>query len=64
MSDQEFADGYYDGRDPNAPYPTNNRSARYRHSFTVGRAEIAKNPIPAAISRENARKAEEEDRAA
>lgn len=60
----EFFDGYSDGRDPDAPEPSANRSACYRHSFAVGRAELAGNPIPAAISRENARKAEEEDRGA
>lgn len=41
MSDQEFVDGYTDGRDPDAPEPSANRSHRYRHSFAVGRAEIA-----------------------
>lgn len=61
MSDEEFAEGYRDGRDPAAPDPSENRSARYRHSFAVGRAEIANRPIPAAVSRIEARKAEAED---
>lgn len=52
--DQEFCDGYRDGRDPLAPEPSDNRSAAYRHSFAVGRAELAGCPIPAAISRERA----------
>jgi hypothetical protein len=52
--DQEFADGYRDGRDRNAPDPSGNRSEAYRHSFAVGRAELAGAPIPAAVSRERA----------
>lgn len=60
--EQEFFDGYRDGRDPTAPEPSENRSAMYRHSFAVGRAELACKPIPAAISRENAAKAIEQER--
>lgn len=52
--DQEFMDGYFDGRDKFAPEPSDNRSDAYRHSFTIGRAELAGCPIPAAISRERA----------
>jgi hypothetical protein len=52
--DQEFMDGYRDGRDRNAPEPSDNRSAAYRHSFGVGRAELAGCPIPAALSRDRA----------
>jgi len=51
MIDDEFADGYRDGRDPGAPDPGENRSEAYRHSFAVGRAELADRPIPAAVSR-------------
>lgn len=53
MTDPEadFADGYRDGRDPDAPEPSANRSHAYRHSFEVGRAEINGQPIPAARSR-------------
>jgi hypothetical protein len=40
VSGQEFIDGYRDGRDPDAPEPSANRSHAYRHSFAVGRAEI------------------------
>jgi hypothetical protein len=57
MSDwleQEFCDGYRDGRDRFAPEPSDNRSDAYRHSFAVGRAELAGCPIPAATSRERA----------
>ncbi len=52
--DQEYVDGYRDGRDRDEPEPGPNRSAAYRHSFEIGRAEIAGRPIPAAISRQRA----------
>lgn len=52
--DEEFNDGYRDGRDPTTPEPSANRSAPYRHSFAVGRAEIEGKPIPAHLSRERA----------
>ena len=52
--DAEFLAGYLDGRDPDAPEPSSNRSHCYRHSFAVGRAELAKKPILASISRANA----------
>lgn len=61
--DWDFMDGYRDGRDPTSPEPSDNRSACYRHSFLVGRAEIAGCPIPAQISRDNAAEAEAKDRA-
>ena len=59
--DKDFANGYLDGRDPDAPEPSENRSYAYRHSFSVGRAEIEKRPIPAHISRANAAVAEQQD---
>lgn len=59
--DSEFADGYRDGRDRSAPEPSANRSACYRHSFWIGRAEIEGNPAIAAVARERARVAELED---
>jgi hypothetical protein len=49
--DADFLEGYLDGRDPNAPEPSANRSHSYRHSFAVGRAELANDPIPACVSR-------------
>lgn len=61
MSDDEFAAGYRDGRDPNSPEPSNNRSHSYRHSFAVGRAEIEGKPIPAGTSRHSADEAEMKD---
>ena len=60
----EFWEGYMDGRDPNCPEPSENRSNCYRHSFAVGRAELANNPIPASLSRERAAEAEAKDDAA
>jgi len=60
-ADNEFWQGYRDGRDPDCPEPSANRSHAYRHSFAVGRAELAGKPIPAAISRANARIAEAAD---
>lgn len=49
--EREHFDGYMDGRDPDAPEPSENRSAAYKHSFNVGRAELANRPIPAVLSR-------------
>lgn len=49
--DQEFLDGYRDGRDAHSPRPNNNRSQAYRHSWNVGRAELMNRPIPADVSR-------------
>lgn len=51
MSEDEFVEGYLDGRDVDAPEPSSNRSHSYRHSFMVGRAEVAGKPIPAHVSR-------------
>lgn len=52
--EQEFLDGYRDGRDRDAPEPSDNRSSAYRHSFNVGRAELASRPITASLSRARA----------
>lgn len=57
----EFVDGYLDGHDPDAPEPSANRSASYRHSFSVARAERAGKPIPAFISRPAAEEAAAKD---
>lgn len=59
--EQDFADGYRDGRTANCPEPSDNRSHAYRHSFAVGRAEIAGKPLPAAASRAAAQAAEVKD---
>jgi hypothetical protein len=50
----EWAQGYFDGRDRSAPEPGSNRDPRYVHSFRVGRAELAGDPIPAEVSRRRA----------
>lgn len=49
--DREHLDGYFDGRDPDNPEPSANRSAAYRHSFAVARAELANRPRLAVLSR-------------
>lgn len=63
-NDEEFMAGYFDGRDPHCPEPSDNRSTCYRHSFAVGRAEIAGCPIIASLSRERAAEAEAKDNGA
>lgn len=52
--DDEFMQGYRDGRDPDEPEPGPNRSAAYRHSFEIARAEKQNRPIPAHVSRAKA----------
>lgn len=39
-ANDDMIEGYYDGRDPDSPEPSANRSASYRHGHAVGRAEI------------------------
>lgn len=58
-ADEEFTQGYIDGRDPTIPPPGENRHPAYIHSFKVGRAEIEKAPIPAHVSRARAKLIEE-----
>jgi hypothetical protein len=62
MTEDEFVAGYLDGRNPDEPEPSANRSHSYRHSFAVGRAEIANKPIPAQAAREAAEIAANKDR--
>lgn len=59
--DRDFIEGYFDGRDPDSPQPSANRSRAYRHSWSVGRAEIEGRPIPAFISRAAASEAARKD---
>jgi hypothetical protein len=61
IHDEEFMAGYFDGRDINAPEPGENRSHCYRHSFAIGRAELAGKPIPVTVSRDAAAEAEAKD---
>lgn len=55
LADGDHSEGYRDGRDKDAPWPSGNRSPEYKHSFEVGRAESIGKPIPAAISRQRLR---------
>ena len=43
--DEEMLEGYRDGRNPDNPEPSDNRSYSYRHGFANGRAD--KNGKPA-----------------
>lgn len=60
----DMTQGYLDGRDRNAPWPSLNRSASYRHGFANGRDDLAHRPrAPAAELRKLAEQAETEDAA-
>ena len=50
MTHQDYVDGYLDGRHLDSPAPSENRSERYKHSFLVGRAEVAGCSIPFRVS--------------
>lgn len=39
-ANDDMIEGYRDGRDPDSPEPSANRSASYRHGHAVGRSEI------------------------
>jgi hypothetical protein len=48
----EMVEGYLDGRDPDCPEPSSNRSASYSHGFANGRDDLARKPrAPAAVLR-------------
>jgi hypothetical protein len=57
----EFVEGYRDGRNPDSPEASTNRSHSYRHSFAVGRAELEGSPIRAETARQKALEAEAKD---
>lgn len=40
-ANDEMVRGYLDGRDPDAPEASANRSHSYRHGFANGRAELS-----------------------
>jgi hypothetical protein len=40
----EMVEGYLDGRKPDNPEPSVNRSASYRHGFANGRDDLAHSP--------------------
>jgi hypothetical protein len=65
QAEVEMAEGYRDGRNPDCPPPSDNRSASYRHGFLNGRAEIeTRNPrAPANVLRKWAEEAIAEDEA-
>lgn len=41
-AEEEMVTGYLDGRDPNNPEPSANRSRSYRHGFQSGRDDLAR----------------------
>ena len=41
-AEDEMVQGYLDGRDPNSPPPSANRSRSYRHGFQSGLDDLAK----------------------
>lgn len=58
----EMVEGYLDGRKPENPEPSANRSASYRHGFANGRDALARWPrFPAAVLRVLADQAIEAD---
>jgi hypothetical protein len=57
-----MAQGYRDGRNPDNPEPSANRSASYRHGFENGRDDYARSPrATAAMLRLMAEKAIRDD---
>ena len=40
----EMVAGYFDGRIPDSPEPSANRSRSYRHGFQSGRDDLARKP--------------------
>lgn len=42
VSDEEISEGYRDGRNPDSPEPSTNRSHSYRHGFANGRDDLNK----------------------
>jgi hypothetical protein len=58
----EMVEGYRDGRNPDNPAPSSNRSASYRHGFENGRDDHARSPrATAAMLRLMAEKAIRDD---
>jgi hypothetical protein len=48
----EMVEGYLDGRKPDNPEPSANRSLSYRHRFANGRDDLAHSPrLPAHVLR-------------
>jgi len=58
----QMVEGYLDGRNPDNPEPSANRSASYRHGFATGRDDLAHSPrLPANVLRLLADQAIRED---
>lgn len=54
-AEDEMVEGYMDGRNPDSPPPSGNRSRAYRHGFQSGRDDLAKVPsAPFAVRRAQA----------
>ncbi len=49
--ENDMAEGYRDGRDPDSPQPSFNRSRSYRHGFQSGRDDLAKRTSASAAIR-------------
>lgn len=61
----EMVEGHLDGRKPDNPEPSSNRSASYSHGFANGRDDLAHSPrLPAQVLRLLADQAIREDVAA
>lgn len=43
-AEDEILEGYLDGRTPDSPEPSGNRSASYRHGFANGRDDLTRKP--------------------
>lgn len=54
LDEQEYMFGYQDGRDSTCPEPSANRSWCYRHSFAIGRQELAGKPVLVQAARRSA----------
>lgn len=54
-AEDEMVEGYTDGRKPDNPEPSSNRSRAYRHGFQSGRDDLSKKPsAPYAVRRKQA----------
>ena len=55
QAEAEMTEGYIDGLDLDAPWPSENRSQSYRHGFANGRSDRSRQPRdPAQALREMA----------
>lgn len=59
----DMTQGYVDGRDPDSPEPSDNRSHAYRHGYANGRDDLRRTPRASAHDiRRMAAEAAEKDR--